>query len=155
MALSITLAGHGLSSGQLPSAFVLSFTSIATVIAARACLRTTRSFASVTIFILALQLLVHVISTVAGHHGTGQLLPSLQMITYHVIASILASIVIRYGNTLITLWCVLWQTLLISIRPPALPTAVRLNHRQPSLPHHTEVFAYAIWHRGPPVSLQN
>jgi hypothetical protein len=83
------------------------------------------------------------------------LIPSLSMISYHFIASIIAAIVILHGDSLITLWCQLWRQLLIALRMHSLPSLVHIAaFCEPSLARSHAV-AYAIWHRGPPLSLQN
>ena len=157
ISLVVSVSGHSLSTGEMPDPVVFGLSAIATIVVAVALLSTKvkATLTRTAFFIIALQFFVHIISGVASHHNESELIPSPNMISFHVIASIIAAIVFSYGNFLITLWCQLWRQLLVVLRIISLPNLVRIAAFREPLLTRSHAIPYTIWHRGPPLALQN
>ena len=153
-AVVITALGHSGGHGALPEPGLLALLlplalALGTLVAHKR-----RSGAWVLGFVLALQVLFHLLLTIAAGHGhQGSLLPDTPMLLGHLIAALVVAAVITHGDALIHRWIAFWHDLTLELgwtpAPPAItaaPVFVGLTLKESS------ALAHAIARRGPPSS---
>ena len=153
-AVVITALGHSGSHGALPEPGLLALLlplalALGTLVAHKR-----RSGAWVLGFVLALQVLFHLLLTIAAGHGhQGSLLPDTSMLLGHLIAALVVAAVITHGDALIHRWIDFWHDLALELdwtpAPPAITSAPVFM--EPTLSESTAL-AHAIARRGPPSS---
>ena len=149
----LTIAGHTAGDGSLPTPIGLVLVSCFAFALAFAVSDRRRSFPWLLGYLLAAQVLLHVLLTFAASHGhAGSSVPMTGMVAGHAVGGLAAALVLAYADDLIACWAMLLAHVLgtppvtealPSGSPCALrvaPPAVATRH---SLRHHVE-------RRGPP-----
>lgn len=128
--LAISLAGHAAGSEVLPTSFGLLLATVLTVTLSSVAAMQARSIAWLLGFVVALQLLLHFVLVIVGggeHAGAehGSLIPSAAGILGHVVAALIAAVVLKYGDDLLDRWAYLlsqvFGTFAIACAPIASP----------------------------------
>lgn len=153
--LVLTLAGHTAAS-TLPTTPAIAITAVPAFAIAWAIGDRRRSLPLLICTLLAAQALLHTVLSLVGSGGHAEhglhLVPTTQMLTFHVVAGIVAALVFAYGETCAARWLtyfghvlgapVLPTTAVASINAP-IGTAPDLSRTQRALAHH-------VVRRGPP-----
>jgi hypothetical protein len=153
-AVLITILGHAGGHGALPEAGLLVLLLPLAIALGALVTHKRRSGAWVLGFVLALQVLFHVLLTIiAGHGHDGALLPDTSMLLGHVVAAVAVAVVLTHGDALIHRWIGFWQALALELRwtPAPLPFACAPIFIEPHVVDST-VLGHAIARRGPPAS---
>jgi hypothetical protein len=148
--LFVSLAGHSAASGSLPDATAIALGGAATLSLTVAFAKARRSLLSLLFYVSSMQLLLHTISSLTSHHDQHSLLPSASMLTFHLLASICAVLVVAFGNQALDLIFSLWRRILWQPRLTALVAREIRGIRRTTPGIHSGLFKYEIWHRGPP-----
>lgn len=124
--VSLTLAGHASGSGDLPSAVGVL---LAVVIAGGLTLTATsrkRSWPWLVSFLMAAQVLIHVVLVISAPHahGASTLLPTGVTALGHLIASLIAAVVLARGEDVLLAWSRLLSSTFGWVLPPVLASAV-------------------------------
>ena len=153
-AVIITAVGHSSGGGSLPEPGLLLLLlplglALGTLVAQQR-----RSGAWILGFVLALQVLFHLLLTIAAGHGHhGSFLPDTPMLLSHLIAALAVAFVLAHGDALIHRWIAFWQALAVELdwTPAPLAAALKPAFREP---HFTSsaLLAHDIARRGPPTS---
>lgn len=153
-AVLITLLGHSGGHGELPEPVLLVLLlplalALGTLVAQKR-----RSGVWILGFVLALQVLFHILLTIAaGHAHQRGFLPDTSMLLGHLIAAIAIAGVLTHGDALVHRWIAFWQALAIELGWTPAPQAAG---SAPAFfePHisGSAVLGHAIARRGPPTS---
>lgn len=153
-AVLITTLGHSAAHGSLPEAGLLVLLlpvawALGTLVAQKK-----RSAAWVLGFVLALQVLFHLLLTIAAGHGHhGSFIPDAPMLVSHLVAAGAVAAVLTHGDALVHRWIAFWQALAVELgwTPAPRPLAVTPFFTEPTLVESLAL-SYAIARRGPPTS---
>jgi hypothetical protein len=154
--LAISLAGHAAGSQALPTFFGLLLALSLTLALSSVATSRRRSFGWILGFVLALQVLLHFTLVIVGsdHSGTAHesLIPGASGVLGHVVASILAAVVLAYGDRLLDRWASLLGTAFGSgfvLDAPVLAASMKV--RTAHAAQHSAVVVDFAPRRGPPV----
>lgn len=156
--LAISLAGHSADSATLalPSAFGLGMALVLTIALCSVATMRRRTFAWILGFVLALQFLLHFTLVIVGSgHAVGahgSVIPGVSGVLGHVVASILAAVVLAYGDSLLDRWASLLGTAFGSgfvLDAPVLAASMKV--RTAHAAQHSAVVVDFAPRRGPPV----
>jgi hypothetical protein len=153
-AVLITALGHSSGHGALPEPGLLVLLLPLALALGSLVAHKRRSGAWVLGFVLALQVLFHLLLTIAAGHGhQGSLLPDTPMLLGHLIAALVVAAVITHGDALIHRWIAFWHALALQFSWTPAPQAVTAApvFIEPTLTESTAL-AHAIARRGPPSS---
>lgn len=153
-AVLITTLGHSGGHGALPEPGLLLLLMPLAIALGSLVAHKRRSGAWVLGFVLALQVLFHLLLTIAAGHGhQGSLLPDVPMLLGHLIAALIIAAVLTHGDGLIHRWIAFWQALALELGwvPAPQAFAVAPVYRESTLAESTTL-AHAIARRGPPSS---
>ena len=153
-AVLITIMGHSAGHGELPEPGLLLLLLPLAVALGALVAHNRRSGAWVLGFVLALQVLFHLLLTIAAGHGHhGSFLPDTQMLVSHLIAAAAVAVVLTHGDALIHRWIAFWQALAFELnwRPAPLALASTPVFIEPTL-IESSALAHVIARRGPPTS---
>ena len=158
--LLLSLAGHASASGSVPGPLGLAFAAVVcagltTVAAGRR-----RSWAWLTAFLLGTEALLHVIFVVSDSthaHGSGGMMaavPSTGMVAGHVVASLVAAVVLMHGEATLRAWSRLLAAAFGAVVPALAPVSARSTPpvRNPALSPRGTVLSRNLARRGPPVT---
>lgn len=153
-AVFITIVGHASGHGALPEAGLLFLllplgVTLGTLVAQKR-----RSGAWILGFVLALQVLFHLLLTIAAGHGHhGAFLPNTPMLISHLIAAAAVAVVLTHGDALIHRWIAFWHALAFELnwKPAPLALASTPVFIEPTLVE-SSALADVIARRGPPTS---
>ena len=153
-AVLITILGHSAGHGELPEPGLLLLLLPLAVALGALVAQKRRSGAWVLGFVLALQVLFHLLLTIAAGHGHhGSFLPDVPMLVSHLIAAGAVAVVLTHGDALIHRWIAFWNALAIELGWIPAPQAVAAApvFIEPTLVT-SSALAHAIARRGPPTS---
>ncbi|MBU6245985.1 MAG: hypothetical protein KGP12_12295 [Actinomycetales bacterium] len=111
--------------------------------------------ATLVAFVLACQVLLHVVSVLASaHHSSASLIPSPSMIAWHAMAAVLMAVLLAHADTIAHRWAAFLHAL--RWPAPALPGIPLIAGAQPPAEPAPSTWrhdpAYRIQRRGPPFS---
>ncbi len=153
-AVLITILGHSAGHGELPEpGLILLLLPLAVALGALVAQKR-RSGAWVLGFVLALQVLFHLLLTIAAGHGHhGSFLPDAPMLVSHLIAAAAVAVVLTHGDALIHRWIAFWQALAFELSWKPAPLAITGTpvYIEPTLAPSTAL-SHVIARRGPPTS---
>ena len=153
-AVLITLLGHSGGHGELPEPALLALLlplalALGTLVAQKR-----RSGVWILGFVLALQVLFHILLTIAaGHAHQRGFLPDTSMLLGHLIAAIAIAGVLTHGDALVHRWIAFWQALAIELGwtpAPQAATVAPVFFEQTLV--ETTALSHVIARRGPPTS---
>ena len=155
--LAISLAGHAAGSDLLPTSFGLFLALLLTITLSRVVVMRARSFAWLLGFVVALQMLLHIVFVIAGggaHTGAshGSLIPSGAGILGHLLAALVAVPVLKYGDDLLDRWAYLLSQVFGSLEFAC--THIASPSRLAQAPHSLVISSVVLNfspRRGPPV----
>jgi len=153
-AVLITALGHSGGNGALPELGLLALLLPLGIALGALVAQKRRSGAWVLGFVLAMQVLFHLLLTIAAGHGNhGSFLPDTSMLLGHLIAALAVAAALTHGDSLVHRWIAFWQALAIELGWSPAPLAVT------SAPVFIEPRAFdsalidhVIARRGPPTS---
>jgi len=153
-AVLITVIGHSAGHGATPEAgLLLLLLPLALALGALVADKR-RSGVWILGFVLALQVLFHLLLTIAAGHGHhGSFLPDAPMLVGHLLAAVVIAVALAHGDALVHRWIAFWQALTLDIAWTPLPTVASSapSFLQPT-PLESSALADSIARRGPPVS---
>jgi hypothetical protein len=153
-AVLITLLGHSGGHGALPETGLLALLLPLALGLGALVSHKRRSGAWILGFVLALQVLFHLLLTIAAGHGHhGPLLPDAPMLLGHLFAALAVAAVLTHGDALIHRWIAFWHSLsqtFVWIPTPASRCSPQPFFESPAL--HAVTLTGTIARRGPPVS---
>lgn len=153
-AVLITVLGHSVGHGEIPQPALLALLLPLAVALGTLVAQKRRSGAWILGFVLGLQILFHILLTIAaGHAHQRGFLPDTSMLLGHLIAAIAIAGVLTHGDALVHRWIAFWQAFAVELGwTPAPQTvgAVPVFFE----PHITDsaLLGHAIARRGPPTS---
>lgn len=126
--LAISLAGHAADSQLLPTAFGFLLALVLTLALSVVASMRARSLTWLLGFVLGLQLLLHFVLVIVsgGSHaatGHGSLLPSASGVIGHVIAGLVAAMVLKFGDGLLDRWSYLLSRVFGDVAVAVVPIA--------------------------------
>lgn len=153
-AVLITVLGHSAGHGALPEPGLLVILlplglALGTLAADRR-----RSGTWILGFVLALQVLFHLLLTIAAGHGHhGSLLPDAPMLVSHLIAATIIATALAHGDALVHRWIEFWHALALDLAwTPAPRISAAAPITSPLLARDSVILEHAIARRGPPAS---
>jgi hypothetical protein len=153
-AVLITVLGHSGGYGTLPEPGLLVLLLPLALGLGALVSHTRRSGAWILGFVLSLQVLFHLLLTIAAGHGHhGPLLPDAPMLLGHLIAALAIAAVLTHGDALIHRWIEFWQALSLEFSWTPAPASARSPQpffEAPAL--GSDPLVSTIARRGPPVS---
>lgn len=153
-AVLITALGHSGGNGALPELGLLVLLLPVGVALGALVAQKRRSGTWILGFVLAQQVLFHLLLTIAAGHGQhGSLLPGASMLLGHLIAAVVISVALTRGDALIHRWIAFWQALALELSwaPVPLPVTSAPAFIEPRA--FTSAFIdHCIARRGPPTS---
>lgn len=153
-AVMITVLGHSGGQAALPEPGLLILLLPLALALGALVAQKRRSGMWVLGFVLALQVLFHLLLAIAAGHGHhGSFLPDTRMLLSHFIAALAVAGVLTHGDALVHRWIVFWQTLALQLGwvPAPLATASAPAFFEPTLVESTTL-THVIARRGPPIS---
>lgn len=158
MVVFLSLAGHAAGRGAVPSAGGILLAVILASGLTFAVTRQRHSFQWLLAFLLMAQLLIHAVLVVSHTHamagdGAMPLVPTGSTAVAHVVASVVAAIVLAYGEVIVAGWIRLCSTALaiwVTRTAPPVEGARPVEGREP----WSVIDADHVWdvaRRGPPV----
>ena len=153
-AVLITALGHSGGNGALPELGLLLLLLPLGIALGALVAQKRRSGVWILGFVLALQVLFHLLLTIAaGHANHGSFLPDTSMLLSHLIAALAVAAALTHGDSLVHRWIAFWQALAIELGWSPAPLAVT-NAPVFFEPRVTDsaVLGLSIVRRGPPTS---
>ena len=153
-AVLITVLGHSGGHGATPEPGLLLLLLPLALALGTLVTQKRRSGMWVLGFVLALQVLFHLLLTIAAGHGHhGSFVPDAPMLLSHLMAAGAVAFVLTHGDALIHRWIAFWQALAIELGwiPSPLAAASGPVLIEPTFAPSTAL-AHAIARRGPPIS---
>ena len=150
----ITVLGHAGGHGSLPEPGLLLLLAPLALALGALVADKRRSAAWMLGYVLAVQVLFHLLLTIASGHGHhGSVIPDTAMLLGHLLAALAVTIVLIHGDALIHRWIEFWRALAIELSwtPLSEPVTVAVAFVEP-VAAVSATLDHDIARRGPPVS---
>jgi hypothetical protein len=152
----LTLAGHTAGAGALPGVVGIGIISLLSFALTYAVSDRRRSFGWLLGYLLAAQVLLHVLLTfTAGHAHEAAPVPLATMLVGHACAALLATVALAYGNDLLDRWATYLGHVFRArslIRPSHSQPSASCLAPAPALDADLDVLLHHVERRGPPVA---